>query len=96
MKDPENPEDPEKPEDPEIPESPENSEKCHLTAKKNMLEYGAKSGEGGLLRKANYSIRSINMSFKLLEVGMDALRRVRIGRAALVAAAVCVATARAR
>ena len=29
------------------------------------------------------------MSFKLLEVGMDALRRVRIGRAALVAAAVC-------
>ena len=26
------------------------------------------------------------MSFKLLEVGMDALRRVRIGRAALVAA----------
>ena len=33
------------------------------------------------------------MSFKLLEVGMDALRRVRIGRAALVAATVCVATA---
>ena len=33
------------------------------------------------------------MSFKLLEVGMDALRRVRIGRAALVATAVCVATA---
>ncbi|MBR0067236.1 MAG: hypothetical protein IJQ00_06540, partial [Kiritimatiellae bacterium] len=29
------------------------------------------------------------MSFKLLEVGMDALRRVRIGRAALVAAAIC-------
>ena len=37
------------------------------------------------------------MSFKLLEIGMDALRRVRIGsrigRAALVAATVCVATA---
>ncbi len=33
------------------------------------------------------------MSFKLLEIGRAALRRVRIGRAALVAAAVCVATA---
>ncbi len=33
------------------------------------------------------------MSFKLLEIGRDALRRVRIGRAALVAATVCVATA---
>ena len=33
------------------------------------------------------------MSFKLLEIGRDALRRARIGRDALVAAAVCVATA---
>ncbi len=33
------------------------------------------------------------MSFKLLEIGMDALRRARIGRAALVTAALCVATA---
>ena len=33
------------------------------------------------------------MSFKLLEIGMDALRRVRIGRAALVAAAICAALA---
>ncbi len=33
------------------------------------------------------------MSFKLLEVGMDALRRVRIGRAALVAATICAALA---
>ncbi|MBQ1429370.1 MAG: hypothetical protein IIZ06_06845 [Kiritimatiellae bacterium] len=33
------------------------------------------------------------MSFKLLKIGRDALRRVRIGRVALVAAAVCVATA---
>ncbi len=33
------------------------------------------------------------MSFKLLKIGRDALRRVRIGRAALAAAAVCVATA---
>lgn len=33
------------------------------------------------------------MSFKFLEIGRAALRRVRIGRAALVAAAVCVATA---
>ena len=33
------------------------------------------------------------MSFKLLEIGMDALRRARIGRFALVAAAVCVAAA---
>jgi len=33
------------------------------------------------------------MSFKLLEVGRDAFRRVHIGRAALVAVAVCVATA---
>ena len=33
------------------------------------------------------------MSFKLLEVGMDALRRVRIGRVALVAAAICAALA---
>ena len=33
------------------------------------------------------------MSFKLLKIGRAALRRVRIGRAALAAAAVCVATA---
>lgn len=33
------------------------------------------------------------MSFKLLEIGRDALRRVRIGRAALVAAAICAALA---
>ena len=33
------------------------------------------------------------MSFKLLKIGRDALRRARIGRSALVAAAVCVATA---
>ena len=33
------------------------------------------------------------MSFKLLEIGMDALRRVRIGRAALAAAAICTALA---
>ena len=32
------------------------------------------------------------MSFKLLKIGRDALRRVRIGRAALAAAAFCVAT----
>ena len=33
------------------------------------------------------------MSFKLLKIGRDALRRVRIGRAALVAAAICAALA---
>ena len=33
------------------------------------------------------------MSFKLLDVGIDALRRVRIGRSALVVGAICVATA---
>ena len=48
-----------------------------------MLNYVVLSGEGGLLRKAIYNIRSIDMSFKLLEVG----------RSALVAAAICVATA---
>ena len=34
------------------------------------------------------------MSFKSLKIGRAALRRVRIGRAALVAAVICVATAR--
>ena len=73
-----------------------------------MLNYVVLFGEGGLPRKANYSIRSINMSFKLLEVGRCAeetqsVSKGRFGsaepkwcasiRAALVAATVCVATA---
>ena len=93
---------------PEPPENPENSKNCHLTANKKMLNYVVLFGEGGLPRKANYSIRSINMSFKLLKIGRCAeetqsVSKGRFGsaepkwcasiRAALAAAAVCVATA---
>ena len=68
-------------------------QKLPLDGKRKNAKMLGKSGGCRLLQKADYSIRSIGMSFKLLKIGMDALRRARIGRAALVAAALCVATA---
>ena len=65
-------------------DAPGTSPKLPLDGKqKKMLNYVVLSGEGGLLRKAIYNIRSIDMSFKLL----------KSRRSAPVAAIICVSAA---
>ena len=87
--------------------TPNIAQNCHLTANKKMLTYMVKSWEVDFLGMMACDERSIDMSYKLLKIGRCAeetqsVSKGRFGsaepkwcasiRAALVAAAVCVAT----